>query len=99
MNFMIEEEKTIQHSTAMYEQLNTTCAIIVVVTSIVGMYSNTSIVHTFYRMSKKARSKTSNTLLVNQAIADISTVVPQLLDSVFIYYLIVQNVMIDELNF
>lgn len=81
----------------MYDQVNIICAIIVLVTSMLGIYFNTAIIVAFYRMSKTARSKTSNILLVNQAFADLSTVVPSLLDSVFVYYLMVEHKYLHEI--
>ena len=69
----------------MYEILHIACSIGVIVTSCTNTILNISLIIVYIRMSPQTKKKTANILLLNQACADLSALVPAVLWSVWWY--------------
>ena len=75
----------------MYRDLYTVCALAVVVTAVCTLLFNMLVIAAYFKMPKSLKKKVPNIMAVNQACADISSIVPSLLIATVVYLLLGEN--------
>jgi len=82
----------------MREQLYSSCAIGGSITSLCSLFFNIITIATYFRMKKTEKENVPNILLLNQAFADLLSVIPSILWYVYLYFSLVKGNNLSSLH-